>query len=91
MVESCQLGKLKDAHANNDKISAVRIGKTYLVGTARYRLGARAETQERRDWFHAYRKAFKRTTQIRNRILSYLSDQGVWLTKGTRWPRELRR
>src|SRR5678816_132098 len=26
VLESCHLGKLKDAHANNDKISAVRIG-----------------------------------------------------------------
>ena len=27
VLESCHLGKLKEAHANNDKISAVRIGK----------------------------------------------------------------
>jgi uncharacterized protein involved in exopolysaccharide biosynthesis len=26
---------LKEAHANNDKISAVRIGKAYLAGTAK--------------------------------------------------------
>src|SRR6478735_7889357 len=25
VLESCQMGKLKEAHANNDKISAVRI------------------------------------------------------------------
>jgi transposase len=25
VLESCHLGKLKEAHANNDKISAVRI------------------------------------------------------------------
>ena len=30
VLESCQLGRLKEAHANNDKISAVRIGKAYL-------------------------------------------------------------
>ena len=35
VLESCQLGKLKEAHANNDKISAVRIGKAYLAGTAK--------------------------------------------------------
>src|SRR3954470_2025618 len=34
VLESCQMGKLKEAHANNDKISAVRIGKAYLAGTA---------------------------------------------------------
>jgi transposase len=75
VLESCQMGKLKEAHANNDKISAVRIGKDYLAGTAK--------TQERRDWFHAHRKAVKRATQLRNRLLSYLSDQGVRLAKGT--------
>ena len=38
-----------------------------------------AQTQERRDWFHAYRKATKRTTQMRARVRSYLSDNGVRL------------
>ena len=33
VLESCHLGKLKIAHANNDKISAVRIAKAYLAGT----------------------------------------------------------
>jgi hypothetical protein len=26
VLESCQMGQLKEAHANNDKFSAVRIG-----------------------------------------------------------------
>jgi len=47
VLESGHLGKLKEAHANNDKISAVRIGK-----------------------------AVRRTTQLRNRLQSYLSDNG---------------
>lgn len=83
VLESCQMGKLKEAHANNDKISAVRIGKAYLAGTAKTVWVPDAKTQERRDWFHAHRKAVKRTTQLRNRLLSYLSDQGVRLVKGT--------
>ena len=83
VLESCQMGKLKEAHANNDKISAVRIGKAFLAGTAKTVWVPDAKTQERRDWFHAHRKAVKRTTQMRNRILSYLSDQGVRLAKGT--------
>ena len=83
VLESCQMGKLKEAHANNDKISAVRIGKAYLAGTAKTVWVPDAKTQERRDWFHAHRKAVKRTTQMHNRILSYLSDQGVRLAKGT--------
>lgn len=83
VLESCQLGKLKEAHANNDKISAVRIGKAYLAGTAKVVWVPDAKTQERRDWFHSHRKAVKRTTQIRNRLLSYLSDNGVRLKQGT--------
>jgi transposase len=83
VLESCQMGRLKEAHANNDKISAVRIGKAYLAGTAKTVWVPDAKTQERRDWFHAHRKAVKRTTQLRNRLMSYLSDQGVRLAKGT--------
>jgi transposase len=84
VLESGHLGKLKEAHANNDKISAVRIGKAYLAGTARIVWVPDAKTQERRDWFHSHRKAVKRTTQTRNRLLSYLSDNGVRLKPGTR-------
>jgi transposase len=83
VLESCQMGKLKEAHANNDKISAVRIGKAYLAGTAKTVWVPDPETQERRDWFHAHRKAVKRSTQVRNRLRSYLSDHGVRLKKGT--------
>ena len=84
VLESCQLGKLKEAHANNDKISAVRIGKAYLAGTAKEVWVPDPLTQERRDWFHAYRKAVKRATQVRNRLKSFLSDNAVRLAKGTR-------
>jgi transposase len=83
VLESCQLGKLKEGHANNDKISAVRIGKAYLAGTAKIVWLPDLKTQERRDWFHAHRKAVKRTTQARNSFLSYLSDNGVRLKPGT--------
>lgn len=79
VLESCHLGQLKEAHANNDKISAVRIGKAYLAGTAKEVWVPDAKTQERRDWYHAYRKATKRTTQMHARIGSYLSDNGVRL------------
>ena len=84
VLESCQVGKLKEAHANNDKISAVRIAKAYLAGTAKVVWVPDLLTQERRDWFHAHRKAVKRTTQVRSRLKSYLSDNGVRLKKGTR-------
>jgi transposase len=83
VLESCHLGKLKEAHANNDKISAVRIGKAYLAGTAKEVWVPDPKTQERRDWFHAHRKATKRLTQMRARVRSYLSDNGVRLKPGT--------
>lgn len=88
VLESCHLGKLKEAHANNDKISAVRIGKAYLAGTAKEVWVPDTLTQERRDWFHAHAKAVKRATQIRCRLRSYLSDYGVRLPKGTRLAKE---
>jgi len=84
VLESCQMGKLKEAHANNDKISAVRIGRAYLAGTAKEVWVPDPKTQERRDWFHAYHKATKRTSQMRARLRSYLSDNGVRLKAGTR-------
>jgi len=84
VLESCHLGKLKEAHANNDKISAVRIGKAYLAGTAKIVWVPDQRTQERRDWFHAYRKATQRTTQMNASIRSYLSNEGVRLKKHTR-------
>jgi transposase len=83
VLESCQLGKLKEAHANNDKISAVRIGKAYLAGTAKEVWVPDARTQEWRDWFHAHRKAVQRTTQVRASLRSYLSDNGVRLKRNT--------
>jgi transposase len=83
VLESCQLGKLKEAHANNDRISAVRIGKAYLAGTAKTVWLPDPKTQERRDWFHAHRKAVNHCVRARNSLLSYLSDNGVRLKKGT--------
>jgi transposase len=84
VLESCQMGKLKEAHANNDKISAVRIGKAYLAGTAKEVWVPDLRTQERRDAFYAHAKAVKRTTQTRNRLRSYLSDHGVRLPQNVR-------
>ena len=79
VLESQHLGKLKEAHANNDRISAIRIAKAYLAGTAKKVWVPDQKTQERRDWFLAHQKAVKRTTQMTNRIRSYLSDYGVRL------------
>ena len=83
VLESCQMGRLKESYANNDKISAMRIGKAYLSGMAKEVWVPDARTQERRDLFHAHRKTVKRTTQMNARVRSYLSDNGVRLKKHT--------
>ena len=88
VLESCHLGKLKTAHANNDRISAVRIGKAYLAGTAKTVWVPDPKTQERRDFFHAHQKAVRHRTQAHNRLLSYLSDNGVRLTRSIASPSE---
>src|SRR3989454_3156420 len=75
VLESCHLGKLKEAHANNDKISAVRIGKAYLAGTAKTVWVPDTRTQERRGWVYAPPKAPQRTTQMRAPVRSFLSDK----------------
>jgi transposase len=62
----------------------VRIGKAYLAGTAKEVWVPDPKTQEWRDWFHAYHKAVKRNTQVRARLRSYLSDNGVRLKASTR-------
>lgn len=77
VLESAHLGKLKEAHANNDKISAVRIAKAFLAGTTKAVWIPDAKTQQRRDWHHAHRKAVCQVTRINNSLLSYLSDNGV--------------
>lgn len=77
VLESAQLGKLKEAHANNDKISAVRIAKAFLAGTTKSVWIPDATTQKRRDWLHAHRKAVRQVTRLSNSLLSYLSDNGV--------------
>jgi transposase len=81
VLESYQVGKLKQAHANNDKISAMRIGKAYLAGTAKIVWVPDLLTQERRDVWHAYRKTVQRSTRARNSLQSYLSDHGVRFKK----------
>lgn len=81
VLESAHLGKLKVAHANNDRISALRIAKTYLSGSAKEVWIPDLPTQERRDFFHAHRKAVKAVTATNNSLSSYLSDNGVRLEK----------
>ncbi len=84
VLKSAHVGKLEEGHANNDKLSAVRIGKAHLAGTAKEVWVPDPRTQERRDWNHAYRKTVKRSGQVRSSLRSYLSDNGIRLKPHTR-------
>lgn len=79
VLESAFIGKLKESHANNDRISATRIARAYLCGNAKTVWVPDAKTQDRRDWFLAHRKAVKDVTASSNSLTSYLSDNGVRL------------
>lgn len=79
VLESYFVGKLKESHANNDRISATRIARAYLCGNAKTVWVPDPLTQERRDLFHAHRRAVKGVTAANNSLSSYLSDNGVRL------------
>lgn len=81
VLESVFIGKLKESHANNDRISATRIARAYLCGNAKLVWVPDPLTQERRDLFHAHRRAVKGVTSANNSLSSYLSDNGVRLEK----------
>lgn len=81
VLESFFVGKLKESHANNDRISATRIARAYLCGNAKTVWVPDPLTQERRDLFHAHRRAVKGVTAANNSLSSYLSDNGVRLDK----------
>ncbi len=86
VLESCQMGKLKEAHANNDQISAVRIGKAYLAGTAK--IVWVPDTKTRRAARLVPRPPQSRQTHHPGAqpLPFYLSDNGVRL-KAPRWPK----
>lgn len=79
VLESFFVGKLKESHANNDRISATRIARAYLCGNAKLVWVPDPLTQERRDLFHTHRRAVKGVTAANNSLSSYLSDNGVRL------------
>jgi len=79
VLESFFVGKLKESHANNDRISATRIARAYLCGNAKTVWVPDPLIQERRDLFHAHRRAVKGVTAANNSLSSYLSDNGVRL------------
>lgn len=81
VLESYQVSKLKDAYANNDKVSAKRIALAYLSGSSKQVWIPDEITQRRRDQWHAYRKSNVSYVRAVNRADSYLSDNGVRLSK----------
>ena len=83
VVESQRAGQIRKAYCNNDKLSAVKLGRIYLSGLAREVWTPDEKTRERREVMHTHRKAVCSCTRIRNRIRSYLSEQGKRIPRGT--------
>lgn len=79
VLESHHLSKMKEAHANNDKLSATRIAKAFLSGTCKEVWVPDAKTQDRRNTYHAYDRSVTDCTRSVNRLRSFLSDHGVRL------------
>lgn len=84
VLESQRAGQIRKAYCANDRTDAVKLARIYLSGLAHVVWEPDAQTRERREVLHSYRKAVTGSTRARNRLKSFLSDHGVRLKKGTR-------
>ena len=84
VLDSEQVGKVSKSYCNTDKISAVRIAKTYLTGLSDEVWGPDPVSRERREVFSAYQQAVKDCTRHNNRIKSLLNSYTIRLKKQDR-------
>jgi len=84
VLDSTQVGKVSKSYCNTDKISAVRIAKTYLTGLSDEVWVPDPVTRERREVFSAYQQAVKDCTRHNNRIKSMLNSYTIRLKKQDR-------
>ena len=83
VLESAQAAKVKENFCNDDRHSAIKLGRVYLSGLAKIVSQPDAQTREMREVFFAHRAAVKDGTRLRNRIRSFLNEHCVRLPKGT--------
>lgn len=84
VLESQRAGQIRKTYCANDRSDAVKLARIYLSGLANVVWQPDAQTRERREVLHSYRKAVTTSTRARNRLKSFLSDHGVRLKPGTR-------
>lgn len=84
VLESHQVGQIRDNYCNDDRHSAIKLARVYLSGLAKLVWQPDETTRQLREIFFAHRNAVKDATRCRNRIKSYLNEQCVRLPTGTR-------
>jgi transposase len=84
VLESQRAGQIGKSYCANDRSDAVKLARIYLSGLAHLVWQPDAQTRERREVLHSYRTAVATATRTRNRLKSFLSDQGVRLKAGVR-------
>lgn len=83
VLESQQIGKIKNNYCNNDKSSAIKIGRAYLSGLCKEVWQPDEKSKLRREVFFGYRNSVRDTTRCRNRIRGYLTEHSLRLPQGT--------
>ena len=81
VLESCHVGRHAKIYADNDKMAAARIALVYLAGNAPCVWVPDAQSRERRELLHSYRKAVTAHTAATNSLKSYLNGHGIRLGK----------
>lgn len=84
ILESTAAGQIRKSYCNNDKLSAVKLGRIYLSGLARLVWQPDLKTRDRRQLLHAYLKSVTHTTRCRNRLQGIAVENAVRLPKGLR-------
>lgn len=84
VLESQRAGQIGKTYCANDRSDAVKLARIYLSGLAHPVWQPDAQTRERREVLHTYRKAVTTATRTRNRLKSFLSDHRVRLKPGVR-------
>ena len=81
VLESWHVGRHAKIYADNDKMAAARIALVYLAGNAPCVWVPDAQSRERRELLHSYRKAVTAHTAATNSLKSYLNGHGIRLGK----------
>ena len=77
VLESGHVGRHAKTYADNDRLAAARIARVYLAGGAPCVWVPDAQTRERREVLHAYRKAVGDHTAAENSLKGYLTTLGI--------------